>query len=544
MPLLIVATLLLVGLAGGWWLYSRAVTRAALVELESAVARQEAAQQAAKAAEAKAPADAALALATGESREQVIDDPNGELLWVSPTAGEPISFAYVPTGSQCFVYLRPALLAAHPEGEKVLAAFGPWGQDASEKLRRLARAELSELDAVLVSIRAASGEALDASLRVRLANAWDDAELARRWPEAKAQRHGDHEFYVEGTRASFLAPDGDADGAASRTLVSCPAKFAEELIDSAGAPPMLPRDLESLAATTDADRAVTILVEPRFLAAGGSHLLDGAAQPLRDALTAFVDKGATAIALSAHWDRNFFVELRAAPALNVSPRGLAAGLQKRLTEIPDRMDDVILAQPWPTYGRKVLARFPGMLRQLAAATRRGDADKQAVLRAYLPAVAGHNLLMGAELLLTQQRGVGSPVAEAAADAPSTIAERLAASTTLSFPKDTLQRALELLADDLGAPIVVEGNELRAEGITQNQTLSIDERNRPAAEILVEILRRANPDKQAEGPADPRQKLVYVVQAGDAAGGRIIVTTRAAAQRRGLSLPAVFDGAAE
>jgi hypothetical protein len=192
----------------------------------------------------------------------------------------------------------------------------------------------------------------------------------------------------------------------------------------------------------------------------------------------------------------------------------------------------------------VLARFPGMLRQLAATTRRGDADKQAVLRAYLPAVAGHNLLMGAELLLTQQGSAAALASEAVADAPSTIAERLAASTTLSFPKDTLQRALELLAEDLGVPIVVEGNELRAEGITQNQTLSIDKRDRPAAEILVEILRRANPDKQAEDPADPRQKLVYVVEAGDAAGGRIIVTTRVGAQRRGLPLPPVFDGAAE
>jgi hypothetical protein len=320
--------------------------------------------------------------------------------------------------------------------------------------------------------------------------------------------------------------------------------LAEALIDSAGAPPMLPRDLEGLAATTDADRVVTILVAPNYLDAGGSHLLVGAAEPLREALAAFVDKGATAIALSAHWDRNFFVELRAAPTLSVSPRGLAASLEKKLSEMPGKMDDVILAQAWPPYGRKVLARFPGMLRQLAATTRRGDADKQAVLRAYLPAVAGHNLLMGAELLLTQQGRVEAPAVAAAADAPRTVGERLAASTTLSFPKDTLQQALELLAEDLGVPIVVEGNELRAEGITQNQTLSIDDRDKPAAEILVEILRRANPDKQAQDPTDPRQKLVYVVEAGDGAGGRIIVTTRAAAQRRGLLLPAVFGGAAE
>jgi hypothetical protein len=60
-------------------------------------------------------------------------------------------------------------------------------------------------------------------------------------------------------------------------------------------------------------------------------------------------------------------------------------------------------------------------------------------------------------------------------------------------------------------------------------------NRTAAEILVEILRRANPDKLAAGPADPRQKLVYVV--GPKA---IFITTRAAAADRGERLPAVFQ----
>ena len=48
-------------------------------------------------------------------------------------------------------------------------------------------------------------------------------------------------------------------------------------------------------------------------------------------------------------------------------------------------------------------------------------------------------------------------------------------------------------------------------MTQNQTLALELRDKPAGEILVEILRRANPDRTATGPADPRQKLVYVVE---------------------------------
>ncbi len=89
-----------------------------------------------------------------------------------------------------------------------------------------------------------------------------------------------------------------------------------------------------------------------------------------------------------------------------------------------------------------------------------------------------------------------------------------------------------------------GADLQLEGITRNQQLSLDLRDRPGSEILVEILRGANPDRTAAGPADPRQKLVYVIEppAGDAPG-RIIVTTRSAAEKRGQTLPDAFLGTA-
>ena len=71
----------------------------------------------------------------------------------------------------------------------------------------------------------------------------------------------------------------------------------------------------------------------------------------------------------------------------------------------------------------------------------------------------------------------------------------------------------MLAQDVGVEIVILGPDLQLDGITRNQLFGIDMADRPAEEILVEILRRANPDKLATGPADPRQKLVYVVRPG-------------------------------
>ena len=544
---ILIAGLLLATLAGAWWLYIKAAAKARIearyaqaarkaAEADAALGRQFAAQQAAVAVQS---GNASAAAAD----EQVVEDSDGRLLWASPTAGAPISLSYVPAGTQCLVSLRLAALAGHPEGEKILAALGPWGMGAVARLETIVGAKFAEIDAVLVSIVVSRDRSLDACLRVEMHGPWDDAELARRQPDAQTLESGGLAYLAAGDRAWFLAPS--ASGGASRTLVCCPVEMADKLIESDGTPPLAARDIESLVAQSDADRTATVMLGAKFLAAGGGYLVDGQAAPLRDAVAALLGNDATAAALSAHWGDSFFVELRATPALIVSPRWLATTMQQRVVDGGETVAAGIDSQTWSEYGRAVLARLPAMLGKLASFTRSGEADKHAVLRAYLPAAAGHNLLMGAELLLTQRAdAVEHAHADEGMPRARTMDERLATVTSLAFPKETLQRALELLAEDVGAAIEIDGPALQAEGITQNQTLAIDLHERPAGEILVEILRLANPDRTADGPADPRQKLVYVVEPVGENGGRMIVTTRSAAEKTGLPLPAVFGGSGE
>jgi hypothetical protein len=110
----------------------------------------------------------------------------------------------------------------------------------------------------------------------------------------------------------------------------------------------------------------------------------------------------------------------------------------------------------------------------------------------------------------------------------------------------LEAVLNQLARELDVSISIVGTDLQADGITKNLSLELDLENRTGEEVLVEILRRANPDKAATGPADPRQKLVYVLRpaaaeaAGAGGGEAIFITTRARAAQRGEKLPAVFE----
>lgn len=487
----------------------------------------------------------ALAPPNSSGREQIVDDPQGELLWASPTAGPRIDLTYMPLGAQCLVHLRPAELAAHPEGERVLAALGPWGAAAVARLQSLAGAELTEIDAVLAAVMVAPGERLDAVLRLTLKQSPTAEQLAERLQGAETREHVGRTYRVLNERAYAIVEVTDLAAPSAkvqRQLLIAPAGVMEELLAAGGESPALVRDVDALIPHADRVRAATVVVAPKFLEASGSELLVADAAPLREALAWFTGSDVAAVALSAHWDDNFFVEVRAVPTLNVSPHRLAVKLRERLAAAPEAIEEVILATPWHPYGRRVLARFPGMLRTAARYARSGADDRQAVVRCYLPAVAGHNLAMGAELLLTLPRSDMADSSPSIPARPATLEERLATRTSLSFTKDTLQRAIELLAEDTGIEIVIQGADLQLEGITKNQSFGIDLRNQPASVILVAILQRANPDRTAADAADPRQKLVYLVQPGqNGAAGRIIVTTRAAAAKRGDRLADPFVG---
>lgn len=486
----------------------------------------------------------------GEPRETIVDNPEGSLLWGSPTVGRPISLDFAPSGSQCFLYLRPAELVRHAEAGKVIDALGPWARDAIARLQELTAADLADIESMLVSVFVRADGKPDACLRVELSPRWHQLKSWRNLPRGEDHLYADvQKWHSFGDRAWFLLGNGGTRLAVSRLLVICPKDLALQLIDSSDSP-QLTRDLESLVATSDALRTATLIVAPNFLAASGGQLLDRAAEPLAQSLAKLVGREATAVALSVNWDANFFVEVRATPALTTSPRYLATAMTQRLRTSADDVEFALERTPPSEYAARVLGRFPEMVRKLAAMARGGEADKQAVVRAYLPAVAGHNLLMGSELLLTQSGAGPAQLAPNAPPAPGSDAatvslsldERLAAHVSLAFPKESLERALELWGEAAGVEIEIDGPAFAAEGVTRNQSLELNLTDRPAAEILVEILRRANPDRSAASAADPRQKVVYVVEPPPAGGeGRIIVTTRAAAAERGLALPAVFDG---
>jgi hypothetical protein len=359
--------------------------------------------------------------------------------------------------------------------------------------------------------------------------------------ETTGKEYAGKKYWLTSGRAYYFPG-----GTENKVLVVAPADAIQDVIDLGGRMPPLRRDIERLIGQTDGDRQLTTVLAPNSLFGEGQTIFSGQMSRLRSPLFWFLGDELSGAALSLNWDANFFLELVATPTLETSPEKAARIFAERVAQIPAKLEEYVVNLNAQPYGRLIVARFPEMLRKLALYTRSGFESDHAVLRCYLPAAAGHNLLLAAELTLAETPGaaavaaVAAPSGATSEDAPSaSVKERLAKVTSLKFARDTLESAIDLLSQDIGAPIVIRGADLQADGITKNQSFGIDVSNKTAEQILVEILRLANPDKTATGPNDARQKLVYIIEQLSDKTEQIVVTTRAKAAERKDELPAEF-----
>lgn len=447
----------------------------------------------------------------------LIDD-DGKTLWASPTAGKPLDLRYLPPGCSLILALRPSELMEHPEAEKLIASLGPRGAASVAELERILGSELSHIEQLLLGMRSAPSLALDVTLVATY--------------EEKQDPNGSGSWTV------YAPPPSNGE-----TIVFGSPQAIQEIKEQGDSPPLLRREMEMLAKSSDSERQVTLLVAPNFLFADGQAVFAGPSVPLRDPLFNQLRDELRAVSVSANWSGDFFVEVRAVSTSDLTPTQLSVQLAEQVDRWPQQIEDAVLGLVVDAHGRRVVARLPAMMRVLSNYTRVGVEEDQAVLRAYLPIAAGHNLLMAADLLLEQQTaGPATAVGPVASvpPAPKSVAEKLKKVTSLRFDRDTLETALKLLSEDIEVEIVLAGSDLQLDGITKNQSFGIDLSDQPAEKILQEIVRLANPDKTAESLNDVKQKLVYVIKPKEPSGEDvIIVTTRSQANQRKDELPTVF-----
>ncbi len=312
-----------------------------------------------------------------------------------------------------------------------------------------------------------------------------------------------------------------------------------------------------LAALSDNERLVTALIVPAALFNdAGQALTTGTWAPVFERLAAVADDSLRAVMVSVDVNGGCFVEAALDHSVDLRPDAALEKLRTELRGLRASAADGLAATPGHPWWEKVRLQLTGMFHLLSRQTRTGIENDLIVANCWLPEVALHNLVGGGELALGGMRSAGgtavADVAEPATAGPQTIEDLLRLPRSLEVTTNPdLAVLLQGIEDEVNSEqgglgfrfrIRLEGPDLLKQGITQNQrpgNFSISDK--PLADMLTEIMFRANPNKTASGPNDPLCELVWIVAPDPEQPGQkmVQVTTRTASEEKMLELPPAF-----
>jgi hypothetical protein len=484
-------------------------------------------------------------LRTADPQLSVVESES--LPWAPPTSGRPPALEFLPPGAQIVLLVRPAEIVADEEGGKFMASLGPRVAAAVAAVEKACGCGFDGIESLQVGWQANEGgtgmtSGWVATLREPSPLAEDAEARERAWGETESapfEAAGAGETLHVGPQLAHWMPD-DQHG---RVVIVAGRRVLEGMAqvratggaaDARTPAASLPQDLATLVGMLDASRHLTIFGSPYALQTDARDALAGPLAGLVDPLSTFVGDGVQAAALSLHFGPSLYAEVDVVAARAEPAPKLAQRLAGRVEGLADAVEEFCTALDLHPYGKKLVMRLPAMIRIVAAQARAGAEGKGVVLNAYLPRHAGHNIVLASELALEQAGAGGATGARVAAATPAaaTSADPLQKKISLVFAKDTLEKSIQMLSDEVGVPMEILGTDLQLEGITKNQSFGLDEREQAAVAVLKTILAKA----------DPAGRLVYVIRSQDG-GMSIDVTTRAAAAKRGDKLPPGLDAPA-
>lgn len=476
--------------------------------------------------------DPAPAIPTGP---QLVQD-DGQTLWASPTDGQPIDLTGVPNDTRLALVVRTSDLTDNPEGDRILRALGPDFAAIRQQLEGELGVRFEQLETLTVSFGASTAggpPCLVAKLK-------GGTNLLSLWGNPSPVAGGIPAMYdVKGW--TVMPVPGKED----REFVAGSKAVVQAIAQRGVAAPQLTRELEQLRRESDDQQTVTLLVEPQFLAASSGQVMRGELAAGTAGVKEFFGEGIRAVLASGHLGQNLYLELRCMGSLSLDPPSLANSVKEKINGVSRKLEDAVPSVNPTPYWRRLASRFPNMVQFAYQQTRTGVEANQAVVNIMLPSAAGQNMVAGAELMLAANTagavGPASGGAMPAAKTPENIEEKLASTMSISFPQNSLEFALRDIGEETDIPIDIKGSDLQLDGITRNKEIKdFTHDNKPAGEILAQLLVRANPEP-SPGPNSDVQKLIYVIHPMDGPdeAKKLLVTTRAAAAKNNYTLPDVF-----
>jgi len=502
-------------------------------------------------------------------RQKLVAD-DGRSLWQSPTSGQAANLAYLPPGAKLVLIVRPAELLSDIQGQLLFGALDSGLQTTINQWSESFATPLVDIQSMVIGLYPTESQQFAALARITFAKPVPRTELGQRWGVDLLSEETESNLIARGDEAIYLLPQSGFGvnsgnvaqangGMVVDTFLYGPAELVTLARDSANAD-NLSGPFFALNKAIDSQRHLNLLFQPSALFNDeGQWLMSGAWAPVNRYLRTMLDESARAGLFSLHLDNGVYLELSLSHSVDKLPAELKRRLDNQFREARLGILEALTTTSSNPYWERVRLRFDNMLNDVSRNLRTGIERQLVVANCWLPPMAAHNLLAGAELALSL--GDATLVPNAAAptkkSSPQTLEELLALPRSLSVTTnpDMNQLLLAISTEvneqfpDMPFKLRIElaGTDLAKEGITQNQRPGDFSANqKPLSAILTEIMLRANPDKSAKSANDPNCKLVWVIAvAPDNPAERIIqVTTRSAATERGLQLPADFVPPAE
>ena len=490
---------------------------------------------------------------SGQWQQQLMEDDGGSL-WETPTLGDPIDFSYVPPGAKLIFTFRLANLLQEEQGQLLVDSIGPKLKAQFDRWQQKTGIPLNEIKRLTLSLHPVDFE-YQTVFMVQTTKPLKRQRLLELWnkPESTELEMGARIFVGSGDTAYYFT-EGDSQPETTQKFLMGPTDLIRESADLAGAV-TLSGAMKNLAEVSDRDRQISIFfLRNALFNDEGQKLMGGSLADLNRYLSATLDDSIRGVLLSLHLDNGSFFELQFDQTLDLKPAEFQEWLTSTSQKSLDQITQFAASSPANSYWNPVRSRYAGMIMDLYRNLRIGVERGNVIANCWLPPMAAHNIVGGTELLLNYANGTN-------------------ASTPITRPNqgpDSLEQLLEMrrdlnvttnpdlnilladlqseITDDLGEmPFPFEirllGNDLLAEGITKNQRPGeFDLKQKTLAEILTEIMTRANPTKDISGPEDPNCKLIWVVGPDPDQPDKniILITTRAAAADKGYKLPSVFQ----
>jgi hypothetical protein len=406
---------------------------------------------------------------------------------ISPTSGDPIALNFMPMGTRIIVHMHPAVLWK-PERryQEIAACLGPIRDWLGQQIRELCVYPPEEIEQLTVCVMlGAKGMPADFAARVRLDQPLKESDWILKTGGQVTADYG-YPVYLAGDRVYMLHQD-------RRTFAVGPAAMAEEMVNAVRFPNPTASGIEEVLRETDADRHLTFVFQPQDLLIHEEELVS---EPVRALLENFVEwlgEDVETVAWSLHAGDEFFSEMVLRSANAITPARLQRKLRGELDALPRELyESVQKMSPGEVGKRRVIGRYPAMIKAVSEATQAGIGTRFVQLTTLLPERATPNLVLGTVLTWDESTRTDfsqepAPPPDSGEKVPEKIVDRLKKPLEIDFRRTPLQEAFAYIAEETKAPIDIDGDALKFAGYTKNMPQTFALGVVPAEEALEKIL---------------------------------------------------------